>query len=268
LKKLNHFSEIYDLYNTFIIDLWGVMHDGNKLHNGAIEVVKNLNNKEKRVIFLSNAPRPNKDVVGFLRKLNMEESFLKNILTSGEVAMKLIKSNKFGIKFYHIGPERDSSIFIGLEKNKTSLKNCDYILCTGLFDENSKDLKCYENLLKSSLSKKLICTNPDLTVHRGENEEYCAGAIAKIFKLMGGEVIYFGKPYKEVYENILREGEKNLIIGDNLNTDIKGANNLKIDSLFITSGVHRSEFECENEIKKLLNTYQVTANYFQKKLTW
>ena len=74
-------------------------------------------------------------------------------------------------------------------------------------------------------SKKLICTNPDLTVHRGAIEEYCAGSIAKLFEELGGEVIYFGKPHKEVYRACFKNGEKVLAIGDNLRTDIKGANN-------------------------------------------
>ena len=268
MKKLNHFSEISELYDTFLIDLWGVIHDGNKLNKGAMEVVQNLSDKKKRVVFLSNAPRPNKDVVNFLRELNMEERYLENVLTSGEVAMRSLNDYKFGIKFYHIGPDRDRSLFNGLEKNKSNLENCDFILCTGLFDEQYEDLKSYENLLKTSLTKKLVCTNPDLIVHRGNQEEYCAGTIAEIFKSLGGEVIYFGKPYREVYDVILKKGEKNLIVGDNLNTDIKGANNLKLDSLFITSGVHRSEFNEENEIKKLLNTYKVNTKFFQKQLMW
>ena len=156
MKKLNHFSEISELYDTFIIDLWGVIHDGNKLYKGAMEVVQKLSNKKKRVVFLSNAPRPNKDVVNFLRELNMEEKYLENVLTSGEVAMRALNNYKFGIKFYHIGPERDKNLFIGLEKNKTNLENCDFILCTGLFDEEEDNLKYYKSLLKD-FTKKKIC---------------------------------------------------------------------------------------------------------------
>jgi HAD superfamily hydrolase (TIGR01459 family) len=267
LKKLDHLSKIYDTYDTFIIDLWGVMHNGIQLNSGAIEVIENLSRNNKKIIFLSNAPRPSKNVIDFLRKLNMSEKYLKNILTSGEAALKSLKNKKYGEKFFHLGPERDSSLFLGLEKNKVQLADCDFILCTGLFDGHD-DLDYYKNFFNGNTSQKLICTNPDLIVHRGNHEEYCAGKIAEIYSLLGGEVIYFGKPYREVYELILEKGERNLIIGDNLNTDIKGANNLKIDSLFITSGVHKSEFNNEEDLHVLLKKYKVSTKFFQKELYW
>ena len=114
----------------------------------------------------------------------------------------------------------------------------------------------------------MICTNPDLIVHRGQIEEYCAGSIAKVFETIGGKVVYFGKPHKEIYKMCFSEKEKVLAIGDNLRTDIKGANNLKIDSIFISNGVHRKEFKNENELDDLLKKYKVKTNYFQTELNW
>ncbi len=267
MKKLEHLSEIYSLYDTFIIDLWGVMHNGIKLNSGALEVVENLFNKKKRVVFLSNAPRPSKNVINFLKKLEMKEKYLNNVLTSGEAAIKSLKSQKFGKYFYHLGPLRDTSLFFGMEQNKTNIKDCDFILCTGLFDEH-ENLNFYKELFEYNISKKLICTNPDLIVHRGDKEEYCAGKIAEIYNSMGGEVIYFGKPYKEIYDLILQKGEKNLIIGDNLNTDIKGANNLNIDSLFITEGVHREKLKKDPNLSELLKNFEVSVSFYQKQLMW
>ena len=182
MKKLKHLSEIYNFYDAFIIDLWGVIHNGIVLNSKAMEVVKNLTENKKRITFLSNAPRHNENVIKFLKKLQMNEQYFKHVLTSGEAALKSLCSNKFGIKYYHLGPERDTSLFRGLEKNKTSIKNCDFILCTGLFDGYEDDLNYYKELLKEYTSKKLICTNPDLIVHRGNVKEYCAGAVAEIFE--------------------------------------------------------------------------------------
>jgi len=268
LKKLEHLSDIYSSYDTFVIDLWGVMHNGILLNDKAIEVADKLLKESKKIIFLSNAPRPSEKVRKFLKKLKMEEKYLKNIITSGEAAMHAINQNKFGKLFYHLGPSRDESIFYKIKDNKTKLENSDFILCTGLLDEHEGDLNFYKNFLKNFISKKLICTNPDLTVHRGEKEEYCAGSIAKIFESLGGSVVYFGKPYKEIYNMCFNEKEKVLAIGDNLRTDIQGANNLNIDSIFISNGVHRNEFENEDGLKKLLEKYKVKANYFQSELTW
>jgi len=268
LKKLEHLSEIYNSYDTFVIDLWGVMHNGILLNDKAIEAVDSLLKESKKIVFLSNAPRPSEKVKKFLKKLKMEEKYLKNVITSGEAAMHAINQNRFGKLFYHLGPSRDESIFHKIRDNKTKLENSDFILCTGLFDEHEDDLNFYKNFLKNYISKTLICTNPDLTVHRGEKEEYCAGSIAKIFESLGGSAVYFGKPYKEIYNMCFNNKEKVLAIGDNLRTDIKGANNLNIDSIFISHGVHRNEFKNENELQKLLEKYKVKANYFQAEFTW
>ena len=268
MRDLNHLSEIFHSYDTYIIDLWGVMHNGISLNPKAIEVVENLSENSKKIVFLSNAPRPSSKVVEFLRRMKMGEKFLSKVITSGEAAMHAINQNKFGKKFYHLGPSRDQSIFEKLSKNRTSLDGCDFILCTGLFEEHEKDLNYYKDLLKDHISKKFICTNPDLIVHRGNIEELCAGAVAKTFETLGGKVIYYGKPYKEIYEMCFNLGEKVLAIGDNLRTDIKGANNLNLDSLFIYNGVHRNEIKNDEELPALLKRYNVKTNFFQRELKW
>jgi len=268
LKKLNHLAEIYKNYDTYIIDLWGVIHNGVELNHKAVETVKNLTRSKKKIVFLSNAPRPSKDVKNFLKELKMEDVYLQNIMTSGEAAMLALQKESYGKFFYHLGPERDNSVFFRIKENKTTLEKCSFILCTGLFDDKEENLDYYKNLLNKHITKKLICTNPDLTVHRGDVEEYCAGSIAKIFESLGGETIYFGKPYKEIYKMCFDKGEKVVAIGDNLNTDIKGANNMKIDSIFISNGVHRSEFNQESELNELAKKYKVNANYYQPELIW
>ena len=268
MEKLEHLSEITNSYDTYIVDLWGVMHNGIKLNSSAINTIRKLFLNDKKIVFLSNAPRPSINVVNFLKKLKMDDKYLKNVLTSGEAALKAIREETFGKRFYHLGPERDNSLFKNLEKNKTNIKECDYILCTGLFDDFENDLNYYRELLKKYTSKKLICTNPDLIVHRGEHEEYCAGKLASIFEDLGGEVKYFGKPYRDIYKLFLRENERALAIGDNLRTDIKGANNMNIDSIFITDGVHRSELKNESDLTAILKKYKVRSTYFQKELSW
>ena len=268
MRNLNHLSEIFHSYDTYVIDLWGVMHNGISLNPKAIEVVEKLRENLKKIVFLSNAPRPSSKVIEFLKRMKMDEKFLSKVITSGEAAMHAINQNKFGEKFYHLGPSRDQSLFEKVIKNKTSLDSCDFIICTGLFDEYEKDLDYYKDLLKDYTSKNFICTNPDLIVHRGNIEELCAGAVAKTFEALGGKVIYYGKPYQEIYKMCFDQGEKVLAIGDNLRTDIKGANNLNIDSLFIYNGVHRNEIKNDEDLPALLKRYNVKTNFFQKELKW
>jgi len=270
VKLIKGLSEIQSKYDTFLIDLWGVIHNGVALYPEAINVLENLNKLKKRFVLISNAPRPSNSVEKYLINLNMDKIFLKNIFTSGEAALQTLKKNIYGKNFYHLGPERDKDLIKGLEKNKTSLEKCDFILCTGLFDNKISSLKYYEDLLKKYTKLKMLCTNPDLIVHRESTLEYCAGSIAKIFENLGGKVIYFGKPYSDIYNFCVKKNEKILAIGDNIRTDIKGANKMKFDSLFIIGGIHKDEFSnisIEN-YDKVLNQYQVKTNYYQERLCW
>ena len=268
MRELNHLSDIYEKYDTFVIDLWGVVHNGVKLNLKAIDAIEQLTNNSKKIVFLSNAPRPSSKVINFLLKMNMNKKYLSNVMTSGEAAMHAINKNQFGKTFYHLGPPRDTSIFEKVKDNRADLKKCDFIICTGLFDDHEDNLEYYKKFLEKYVSKKLICTNPDLTVHRGNIEELCAGSVAKVFEELGGEVIYFGKPYKEIYKLCFKDSEKVLAIGDNLRTDIKGANNLNIDCIFISKGVHRNEYNETADLDILLKKYKVKANFFQTELTW
>ena len=198
----------------------------------------------------------------------MGEKYLKNIITSGEAAMTAINENRFGKLFYHLGPSRDDSIFYKIKRNKTKLENSDFILCTGLFEDHDKDLEYYKNLLEKNIKKKMICTNPDLIVDKGSQRELCAGSVAMVFEKIGGEVVYFGKPYPEVYnQSVDNKNKKILSIGDNLNTDIKGANLLNFDSLIISNGIHKNEIK-ESGIEKISKSYEAICNYIQSDLKW
>ena len=269
-KVITGLREVYKHYDAFFIDLWGVMHNGIRLYPEAIEVVENLYKLKKRFVLMSNAPRPSKNVEKFLLSLKMDKIFTKNIFTSGEAALKSLQQKIYGKIFYHLGPKRDASLFEGFEKNKRNLRDADFILCTGFLDNKEDSLDFYKNLLKNYTRLKMICTNPDLIVHRGSKKEYCAGTLAEIFKQLGGKVIYFGKPHPEIYKFCVKKNEKILVIGDNIRTDIKGANNMKFDSLFITNGVHKHEFlhlPLQN-YDKILEKYETKTNFYQERLIW
>ena len=269
-KLIRGLKEVYNNYDAFFIDLWGVVHNGIHLYPDAIKVLENLNKLKKRFVLMSNAPRPSKNVAKFLLKLKMDKIFTNKIFTSGQAAVKSLTSHQYGNFVFHLGPERDSSLFEGLEKNNKSLNEANFILCTGFLDKHEDNLDYYRSLLKEHTDLKMICTNPDLIVHRGRKQEYCAGKLAEIFRDMGGQVIYFGKPYPEIYKFCIKNNEKVLVIGDNIKTDIKGANNMKYDSLFITQGVHKKEFKNLSLINydKVLEKHKTTTTYYQEKLVW
>ena len=261
-------KSIVKRYDLFFIDLWGVIHNGIKLYDNSIDVLDNLTAAKKDFVLLTNAPRPNLTVISFLKKIGLKKYF-ENVYTSGEAAHKYLISEFNKKKFFHIGPPRDYDLFKNIENNNVlNIEDADYILCTGLFDDQEKDLNYYKNLLSNHISKKMICTNPDLIVDRGEQREYCAGSVAKSFEEIKGKVIYFGKPHPPVYNlstNI--KNKRVLCIGDNLNTDIKGANIQNFDSLLITNGIHRKEI-LELELNHVLKKHEVNVDYIQKNLKW
>jgi HAD superfamily hydrolase (TIGR01459 family) len=260
---------IFKDYDLFFIDIWGVVHNGIKLHEEAIKTLKEIEKAKKNYVLLTNAPRPNNTVKIFLNNMGMNKNIQGKVYTSGEAALNYLKKNHLKDIFYHIGPPRDFDLFIDFKKRKTeNINKCSYFLCTGLFDKYDEDLNYYVALLNKFISKKMICTNPDLIVDRGKKRELCAGSVAMVFKKMGGEVIYFGKPFLEVYtQSIDTNNKKILCIGDNLNTDIKGANLQNYHSLLISNGIHKKEI-IDDGIEKVSKKYEVIVNFIQSELKW
>ena len=262
-------KSIIEDYEIFYIDLWGVVHNGIVLNKKAIEALEEINKAKKDYVLLTNAPRPSKTVKLFLEKMGMNKKIREKVYSSGEAALSYLKKNYSDKKFYHIGPNRDFDLFLEFEKNKlTNIKDSAYLLCTGLFEEQKEDLKYYKELFNEHTNKKMICTNPDLIVDRGKKRELCAGSVAMVFEKMGGEVIYFGKPFPEVYnQSINTNNKKILCIGDNLNTDIKGANLQNYHSLLISNGIHKQEIINEG-IEKISKRYESIVNFMQSDLKW
>ena len=256
-------------YDIFYIDLWGVIHDGISLHKSAIQALEEISKAKKNYVLLTNAPRPNSTVKTFLKKMGMNEKIREKVYSSGEASLSYLKKNYLNKKFYHVGPLRDFDLFLEFENNKgKNINESSYLLCTGLFKNHDEDLNYYKELFKGHLDKKMICTNPDLVVDRGSKRELCAGSVALVFEKMGGKVTYFGKPFPEVYnQSINNKNKKVLSIGDNLNTDIKGANLLNYDSLLISNGIHKNEIKKEG-IDIVSKKYETIVNFIQTELKW
>ena len=263
----NGLREIANSFDLFYIDIWGVLHNGIKLNQDAVGVLSELDKLGKEYVLLTNAPRPNSDVIKFLGKLGLDDQKSFKVYTSGQGSLNYLSNEKKDLKFFHLGPGRDFNLFKNFESLKQKkVENADYIICTGLFDE-FENLQFYKKFLSPFVDKEMVCTNPDLIVDRGDETEYCAGSIAKIFEEIGGKVKYFGKPYPLVYQKSTTNKSKSVLcIGDNLNTDIKGANIQNFSSLFILNGIHKKEKQ--NELNKLFEKYQVDVNYIQEKLKW
>lgn len=242
------FSEIIGRYDAFLLDLWGVIHDGERLYPGVREVLAQLRDAEKQVIFLSNAPRRAYSAAQVLHNLGISSDYYNHIITSGEVVYGYIATHaELGSRYYFIGPDKDQDVLDGLDKFKSGLVQADFILNVG-FMYDHQTVEDYARTLESAvaLNKPMICANPDRRVVRQNGQELaCAGVIAERYEQMGGKVLWFGKPYAAVYDACLArlrvDSARILAVGDGLETDIEGAVRYGLDSAFVAGGISRAQ---------------------------
>ena len=265
IKKL---SEIYRNYDYFFVDLWGVIHNGVHLFEDVIETLTALKNKNKKIFFLTNAPRRSQVIKQQLSEFGLKKSLYEDVISSGEVTWQKMKE-KSNLNCYLIGPPRDFHLVEGLNVNiVTEKKNVDIIVNTGPWGDNDK-LDNYKPLLDELINYDplMICSNPDKTVVRGEKFMICAGLLAEYYEKIGGKVEYIGKPYREIYDftfsKIKKKATKVLVVGDSLDNDIKGANLQNLDSVLITSGIHRKVNNDNNVDKEELNDLIKKKKYTQ-----
>jgi len=284
-QKLKGISEISDKFDVYFVDLWGVMHNGVQCYPSAIEVLEKLKEQNKKIVLISNAPRPSAVVKIFLETIGLQSSCYDFLVTSGDITREYMSLNPRKKNFYHLGPTRDIDLFKDLNVALTSKEECDEIICTGLVSDEEETLQDYKILLDFFLNKKipLICANPDEVVARGKKIVFCAGALANQYKQEGGVVRYFGKPYSDIYSFALKKVRAHkdfkdkkeintLVIGDNIKTDIKGANLFNLDSVLILNGIYKDFFRDDtvnfDQLKDSVNLKDVKINYFQEELAW
>jgi HAD superfamily hydrolase (TIGR01459 family) len=243
-------------YDGFILDLWGVMHDGVAPLPGAVECLRALNAAGKRIALLSNAPRRADDVVRRITAIGIPQGLYHEVMSSGEEAWQCLHRRDepfyraLGRHCLQIGSDRDLEIRIGLEFDFVDIPEAaDFILNTGPagWEDTVED---YAPVLQGCLARDLpmVCANPDLVVQHGARLALCAGALAQYYEKEGGRVRWHGKPYPSVYHTCLgllgvADRRRVLAVGDSLRTDVAGAAAAGIDCLFITGGIHAAEFD-------------------------
>jgi HAD superfamily hydrolase (TIGR01459 family) len=254
LRFVERLSDLVDGVEVILSDIWGVVHNGLEAFPIACEALHTFRQRGGTVILITNAPRPADSVQRQLRKLGVADETYDAIVSSGDLT-RLFVADHPGKKMFWLGPERDSSIHRGLDPVIAPLEQADYIVCTGLFDDETESAEDYRAMMLQARERKLplICANPDIVVERGDRLIYCAGAIAELYRELGGEVIFYGKPHRPIYERamMLAAGHRGhaapldrvLAIGDSVRTDLAGAHGFGIDLLFVTRGIHSEEFE-------------------------
>lgn len=251
-------SALASQYDALLSDVWGVVHNGITSFPEACEALKRFRADGGTVVLITNAPRPGKVVVKLLDKLAVAREAYDDIVSSGDVTRAVIAA-RTQKNIFHIGPERDLPIFDGLDLRFVEFEAADYVVCTGLQNDEVEGPEDYRDLLMRLRARNLfmVCGNPDVVVERGEKLVYCAGAIADLYAGLGGEVLYAGKPHQPIYAQALARISalrgapaplaRLLAIGDSVRTDLKGAAAFGIDCLFITAGIHAEELGARHD---------------------
>jgi len=250
---IERFAPLARDYDVLLCDVWGVVHNGLAAFSQACDALKRFRVGGGTVILITNAPRPGAAVQRMLDRLKVPRDCYDSIMSSGDVTRGIVES-RLGERLFHLGPQRDKSIFTGLDVTFAPAETAGYAVCTGLFDDTRETPEDYQELLAAMRGRSLfmVCANPDIVVERGDELVYCAGALADAYVALGGEALYCGKPYAPIYTaalgkaGILRGGDpplkRVLAIGDSVRTDVKGAASFGVDCLFVVSGIHAEDF--------------------------
>ena len=274
--------ELMDGYDGFIMDQWGVLHNGLHPYDGVIDALLHLKQRKKQVIILSNSAKRSVDNVERLKRLGIKPGLYKEVVSAGEVTWQGLKEQKdppfkgLGKKCYLISRPDDRSLIEGLDLELVAdIEQAQFILITG-FDPSGTRLEDLEPLFKKAVGKRIpaICANPDMVTVYGHERSIGPGALAKRYQELGGAAHYIGKPHKTIFRYCLGLFEdvmpsRILVIGDSIQHDIAGGVGVDLDTAFVTAGIHASAFKPGMTIEQKRKVMeQLTQGYGDVRPTW
>ncbi|HEY7865246.1 MAG TPA: TIGR01459 family HAD-type hydrolase [Psychromonas sp.] len=264
---INGLKDIIDDFDTFILDQWGVLHNGGEAFPEAIQALQFLKEHNKKVVILSNSGNTGKFSYTRLQDSGISRDIYFDVLTSGDHMRHNFNSGKFktlGKNALFFPWNEDMSVLDDCGLTESNIEEASFILCCG-FDRG--DLCCYIDDLTLAYQRnlELVVSNPDLVAMNPDGSlKTCPGTIAQAYQEMGGIVYWHGKPQNHIYKmcNELVGGwDRAIAVGDSLEHDIAGANSASISSLFITSGIHSAEISDQKSIVNLSNAFSVKPSY-------
>ena len=278
---LEGLRQLADRYDGFILDQWGVLHDGQVAYPGAVDCLFKLKALGKHAIVLSNSGKRAYANEGRLTALGFERASYGQLITSGDVVWGALKKmthpfyRKLGRHCMLFSNDGDKSVVEGLTLALVNdLEKADFILLAGLGELN--DQSDYDSLLTSALNRGLpmLCANPDLTRLVNGGVAAGCGALALSYERLGGEVHYVGKPHPEVYKYCQtffneRSVRRIVAIGDSLQHDIAGGNAAGFDTVFISGGIHSGEFPfAMDDDAKQTRLAELIGTHNDRRPTW
>ena len=275
-------SEIADRYDALFCDVWGVIRDGRSLLSPAVEALQEYRKQGGRVCLVSNSPRRHPSLLEALGEMGFPEDAWDCAVTSGDAIHEELVKRSPG-KAFKIGPDWDEALYEGLGLEFVEIEEADFITCTGPDDYWNGRPEHYQQVLETALARKLelVCANPDIIVQAGDQLIFCAGAIARFYREMGGTSIVAGKPHRPIYRLAFEALEQNggavapervLAIGDGPETDIEGAMRAGVDAMLIAGGILQAEMRDDGfrseTVVAILAEYGVEARWIAPQLVW
>jgi HAD superfamily hydrolase (TIGR01459 family) len=283
-------AELAEDFDLLLCDVWGVLHDGCTAYPGAVDALRRFRAKGGKVVLITNAPAPSRIVRGQLAKIGVPDDSYDAIVSSGDVTLSLLLAKGESAFFplgYFDGTDLCAELcrLSGAPPRIAPLEEADFVLCTVFLDPDHEKPEDYDDVLAQIMARKLdmICANPDIVVQQKDKLYYCAGAVAERYAAMGGAVIMAGKPFAPIYAAAFFasmeapcgtiDRSRVLVIGDAMRTDIKGAADQNLASLFVTSGIHRDELHPGGTLdtaacRQFIEAADVTPSASIAELTW
>lgn len=250
VRLLNGLEECLNLYDHFVLDIWGVLHNGIIPFPHVIDCLARLKENNKQILLLSNTPSTGNTIADDLRHMDITPALYDHIVTAGDSARADLEKRQ-GQKCWYAGQLHEESLVDGLDLKFLDTPTHANFMINAIYGNNpDTDGKLSTQMQEAAdLGLDMICPNPDKVVQVGDTLKLCPGTFAEIYENdMNGTVFYHGKPHTPIYQTAWEylgapEKSRVLAIGDSLHTDIQGANGFDIDSVFNLVGIHLEEFQ-------------------------
>lgn len=246
-------SALARAYEGFILDQWGVLHDGTHPYAGAAECLARLRAEGKRVVVLSNSGQREANNLRLLARMGFDTALIDRLVSGGEYARSALQSRAdafhrgLGRRCYAFTRGGDRSLLEGIGLDFVDrVDDAEFIAVIGI-DSPQRVLADYEVELQAGIARRLpmVCANPDVARLTPDGMTEAQGVLARRYEALGGEVFYHGKPYPAIYRSCLDAlgcpSGKVIAIGDSVEHDVLGAVRAGIRGALIPGGVHAQE---------------------------
>lgn len=273
-------AAISDRFDGAILDQWGVLHDGARAPDGAIDAVAAMAQAGKRMVILSNSARLGSDAHERLLALGYNPALFAGVVTSGETVRDMLRDRR-DPQFAALGKSvlliaRDQTLIDGLDyRVARSVDTADFVLL-GSSTAPEKSLAAdYAGVLDRAASQGLpmICANPDRVGVAATGLIEGPGALAAYYETLGGIVRYVGKPHPEVYGRAVEllgtiPVDRIIAVGDSLEHDIAGGHRAGCLTAFVEAGIHAADLAEPDGLSQLCERYGQTPDFTIPKLLW